>query len=136
MSDIELLENQLYNDPDIGQDHINEINFKKEALENIYKHEAEGAFIRSRAKYKLEGEKASKMFCSLEKYNGLQKYVPQLLVKKRDGTEELINEQLKVENEIRSYYTTLFSNQDFENPETMQEFLGQSSNSFPKISEP
>ena len=60
----------------------------REELENIFKMEAEGAAIRSRAKYKLDGEKATKLFGNLEKYNGWQKCIPQL-IKHVDGSPTL-----------------------------------------------
>ena len=53
---------------------------KKAALETIYNYQAQGAYVRSRANHKVEGERPSRMFCALEKYNGTQKYVPQLIV--------------------------------------------------------
>ena len=134
MNDIEILEKQLQNDPNIGEDLVNEMNEKREALENIFKHEVEGAYIRSRVKYKLEGEKPSKMFCSLEKHNGMQRFVPQLFVEGKDGTEQLINEQGKVEKEIREYYVGLFRNKDFVNGGSIESFLDDSRNSMPKLS--
>ena len=36
-------------------------------LEEINLYQTQGAFIRNRAKYKLEGEKPTQLFCSLEK---------------------------------------------------------------------
>ena len=50
-------------------------------LRQFFQLEAEGAAVRSRAKYNLNGEKPSRMFCALEKYNGTQKFIPQLVVK-------------------------------------------------------
>ena len=135
MNDIEILEKQLQNNPIIDDDLINEMNEKREALENIFKHEAEGAYIRSRVKYKLEGEKPSKMFCSLEKHNGIQRFVPQLFVESQNGTEEIINEQSKVEKEIREYYEGLFQNKDCVDSGSIESFLDESRNSMPKLSE-
>ena len=135
MSDIELLEKQVQNNPDISEAVLNEINEKKEALENIFRHEAEGAFVRSRVQYKLDGEKPTKMFCALEKHNGMQRYVPQLFVENNDGTEKLVNEQSKVEKEIHKYYEGLFSNKDFVNCDSIDTFLGENCNDIPKLSE-
>ena len=136
LSDIEILEKQLQSNPDIGEEHIKELDDKKEAFENLIKYEAEGAFVRSRIKYKLEGEKPSKFFCALEKHNGLQRYVPQLLVEKVDGTgNEVINEQVKIETEIQRYYKCLFSNKDNPDNISIESFLGPSSISIPKLSE-
>ena len=91
--------------PDEKED-MNEV---KSKLEDIMKVEAEGAAVRSRAKYKLEGEKATKMFCSLEKYNGTQKFIPQLIVETNDGLRTL-EDQRDIEEETRRYYSQLFSN--------------------------
>ena len=135
MHDIEILEMQIHANQINDEQVVAELETKKEALENLIKHQAEGAFVRSRIKYKLDGEKPSKMFCSLEKQNGTQRYVPQLLVQNAEGQEVLINEQLKVETEIRSYYKDLFQNQDELNSESISDFLGQSSFSLPKLSE-
>ena len=84
----------------------------KNSLEEIMKIEAEGAAVRSRAKYKLEGEKATRMFCTLEKYNGTQKFIPQLIVDSDDGLGRTIEEQSAIEDEIRRYYSNLYSNHD------------------------
>ena len=131
--DIEILENQIQNNP-FQNFHLEELNDKKEALENILKHEAEGAFVRSRVKYKLEGEKPSKTFCALEKHNGVQRYVPQLFVTENDR-EILIKDQKDVEKEIFKFYKNLFANKD--NPESgdIKSFLGLNCNSVPTLSE-
>ena len=49
--------------------------------------------MRARAKYKLDGEKASRLFCSLEKYNGTQKYIPQLIVEE-NGIKKLLSNKV------------------------------------------
>ena len=105
--DIEVLEHQLQQNA-IGDPNIQaELSAKKAALENIYNYQAQGAFIRSRASYKVEGERPTRMFCALEKYNGTQKYVPQLIVTDEDGTETVINDQKEVEEEIHNFYKKL-----------------------------
>ena len=75
-------------------------------LESIFRLEAEGAAIRARSKYKLDGEKASKLFCSLEKYNGSQKFIPQL-VKHINGSKVTLTKQSEVEGEIKHFYQKL-----------------------------
>ena len=133
LHDIEILEKLLQSNQ-IQNEQLEEMNVKRGALENILKHEAEGAFIRSRVKYKLEGEKPSKTFCALEKHNGVQRYVPQLLIE-NDGHETLINDQKEIEGEILKYYKNLFSNKDQPGAESIESFLGPSCNSLPKVSE-
>ena len=112
LKDIDLLERRLQNNNG-DNDHIaDELELKKISLEDIYKHKAQGAYIRSRARYKIEGEKPTKMFCALEKYNGVQKYVPQLIVDKAEGETEIITEQKKIEKEIFRFYEELYTNRD------------------------
>ena len=135
MHDIEILESHLQMNQTLDVNRMEELESKREALENLIKHESEGAFVRSRIKYKLEGEKASKMFCSLEKHNGTQRYVPQLVVEDGNGQETIVNEQAKVEDEIQKYYKALFKNQDNPDSENINNFLGQSSTSIPKLSD-
>ena len=135
MHDIEILETHLQMNQTLDVNRMEELESKREALENLIKHESEGAFVRSRIKYKLEGEKASKMFCSLEKHNGTQRYVPQLVVEDGNGQETIVNEQAKVEDEIQKYYKALFKNQDNPDSENINNFLGQSSTSIPKLSD-
>ena len=76
---------------------------KKEELENLYAYQAQGAFIRAKARYKMEGEKPSKLFCSLEKHHGIQKHIPKLITEKNEVKTEL-TEQNSIENEIYTYY--------------------------------
>ena len=134
--DIEILENELQkgNNSEILKA---EIERKKSALEEIIKYQAQGAFIRSRAEYKVEGEKPTRLFCSLEKYNGVQKYVPQLIVSDENGNEKIINDQKSVETEICSFYKKLFQNKDnLIQINSIDEFLGpENCNNIPKLSE-
>ena len=72
----------------------------REELENIFKAEAEGAAVRARAQYKLDGEKASKLFCNLEKYNGTQKFIPQL-IKHVNGSNITLTNQNEVKGVLK-----------------------------------
>ena len=98
--DIEILESQLQKDQILNGNLQAELDVKKNEFEEILKNEAEGAFIRSRVQYKYEGEKPTKLLCLLERYNGGQRYVPQLLGDQGNGREALIQDQKNVENEI------------------------------------
>ena len=53
--DIEILENQMQRLNNTDERLSAELNTKRVALEEIYKYQAEGAFIRSRAGYKIDG---------------------------------------------------------------------------------
>ena len=136
MHDIEILEKLIQNSDTEDQQNYDELNEKKTALEDIFKHEAEGAFVRSRAKYKIEGEKPTKMFCALETYNGVQKYVPQLIVVK-DDTEKIITEQSEIETEIHDFYRDLFECKDnLIVDDEIDAFLGNGEGAaIPKLSE-
>ena len=102
--DIEILEFQLQRNPPNFELIQNELNNKKEELENLYTYQAQGAYVRLRAKYKVEGEKPTRLFCSLEKYNGTQKYVPQVIVPGENNTEKVLEDQKIIENEIYKFY--------------------------------
>ena len=111
LNDIKILENNMFTTNN-NDDIIAELEHKKESLEEIYNYQARGAYIRSRATYKLEGERPTKMFCALEKHNGIQKYVPQLIVENKDGHEITIDSQQSVEEEIFRFYNDLYQNKD------------------------
>merc|ERR1711942_471081 len=86
---------------------------KKAELEEIIDYQAQGAMIRARARYAVEGEKPSKLFCSLEKHNAVQKHIPKLVVE-QDGHKTILTEQAKVETEIYNYYRELFAEKSVE----------------------
>ena len=112
-----------------------ELQRKKSELEDIYKYQAEGAFIRSRARYSIEGEKPSKLFCTLERHNAIQKYIPKLNVV-RDGVDVSLTNQKDIEIEAHSFYKHLFDNKDeFLEDQTIEDFLGRdTANHCPKLS--
>ena len=85
-----------------------ELQNKKLELDNIYAFQAQGAFIRARARYQMEREKPSKLFCSLEKHNAIQKHIPKLIVDNNGHKNEVV-EQKHIEEEIYSYYKELFA---------------------------
>ena len=76
-----------------------ELQEKKMELEDLIAYQAHGAWIRARAKYYIDGEKPSKLFCSLEKYNGVQKHIPKLQVV-RNGAQQDLLDQTSIEDEI------------------------------------
>jgi hypothetical protein len=102
-------------------------------LEKIFRLEAEGAAVRACAKYKLDGEKASRLFCSLEKYNGTQKYIPQLIVEE-NGLKKNLNNQPEIESASMKFYSKLFSNHDQIITQDIEQFLGPSAETLPKLS--
>ena len=112
VQDIKILENNVEREIDNVEDVIAELEQKRESLEKIYNYQAQGAYIRSRATYKIEGERPTKLFCALERHNGIQKYVPQLIVKNEIGQDKTISTQKEVEDEIFRFYNELYENKD------------------------
>ena len=104
---------------------------KRNDLETIVAHQAQGAFVRARARYKIEGEKPTRLFCSLEKHNSIQKYIPKLKVL-RNNQEIILTEQRSIENEILGFYKDLFTKKNNE----IKDYLGpEMGATCPKLSE-
>ena len=133
MHDIEVLESSHQPQDEFTR---KELSQKRAALERILEYEAEGAYIRSRAKYRIEGEKPTKLFCALETSNNSQKYVPQLIIQENDN-EVLLCSQNQVESEIYNFYRDLFANKDnIITGGSIEDFLGEEEfRSLPKLTE-
>ena len=134
--EIEVLEQKIHacND-DTNFSIINEsLQFKKRELEDLYNYQAQGAFIRAKARYKIEGERPSKLFCALEKHNGVQKHIPKLIIEK-DGKKTELTEQKTIENEIFFYYKELFTNKDISGQEITDFLEGELKDSCPKLTD-
>ena len=58
-----------------------QLDIAREEVEEHNKRVTEGVQCRARVQWQVEGERPSRYFCSLEKYNALQKYIPQLKIK-------------------------------------------------------
>ena len=110
LASIEQLEAELAAEYNIENfNDLNEIlQSKKIELDNLYAFQAQGAFVRARARYQTEGEKPTRLFCSLEKHNAIQKHIPKLIVEKNNQKVE-IKDQKSIEGEIYKYYEDLFS---------------------------
>ena len=136
LHDIEILETELIKSNNDSFININEqLQIKRQELETIYEHQAQGAYVRARAKYKIDGEKPTRLFCSLEKHNAVQKYIPQLKIIKNE-VEATITDQKQIELETLHYYKDLFSNKDQNiTVDSIYEFLGPDAyQSCPKLS--
>ena len=83
---------------------INLLQDKKEELENIRIDKMKGHLVRSRAKWLQQGEKPTRLFCSLENKNFTEKTIKQ--IKKDNGS--ILTDQKEILNEIRNYYQNLF----------------------------
>ena len=136
LHEIEILESELIKSNNNFTTLNEQLQAKKIELEAVYEHQAQGAFVRARAKYKIEGEKPTRLFCSLENHNAVQKYIPQLRIV-RDNIEVTINEQKDVEHEIFDYYSDLFSNKDRDlNIHSIEQFLGpEATSSCPRVND-
>ena len=111
LHELEILESRL-NDNNYQSVDINEaLQLKQQELEELYTYQANGAYVRARAKIKTEGERPTKLFCSLEKHNGVLRHIPKLIVDK-DDTKVTITKQEDIEEETFKYYQNLFSCQD------------------------
>ena len=105
--EIEALEQNLQLNPNDPQT-FTDIQLKRNQLEEIYKNEATGAFVRARTKHKVDGERPTRLFCSLEKHNGIQKYIPCLKVTQKENDREkevTITEQKDIEAETVNFYS-------------------------------
>ena len=73
-------------------------------LDEIYTHKAQGAFIRSRAKWIEEGEKISAYFCGLEKNRQEINIVKSLLINNNEITDDKL-----ISIETFKFYNNLYS---------------------------
>ena len=87
-------------------------------LEEIYDNIAEGIRIRSRCQWYEEGEKSSKFFLNLEKFNGMQSQIRKIIVNDQEITDPNI-----ILNEIRNFYESLFKKGDSKHPSQINDFL-------------
>lgn len=69
----------------------------------MYFNKAQGAFVRSRAKWLEEGEKNSSYFSKLEKSRQVRNAVNALSIK-----DKIVNDQKEIANEIHMYYQNLY----------------------------
>ena len=99
--EINILENSQ--NPDISDI----LEQKKKELENLRQKIAVGSAVRARTQWLSEGEKPSKFFCSLEKYNYTEKTIKRI---KLDNAHQIIN-QKEILQAIQNFYSTLFSEQ-------------------------
>ena len=90
----------------------------KRDVEEIYDNIAEGIRIRSRCQWYEEGEKSSKFFLNLEKFNGMQSQIRKIIVNDQEITDPNI-----ILNEIRNFYESLFKKGNSKCPSQIHDFL-------------
>ena len=113
-----------------------ELDLARDEVHEFTKKEAEAAECRARIKWQVDGERPSKYFCNLEKYNAIQKYIPLLKVKNDKGMECLITEQSKIDLELYKFYQNLYRSQETKlKTLTIDGFLCQPGYDPPKLSE-
>ena len=130
---LELAEINSDKNPD-SDDFRRQLDLAREEVEKFAKKDADGVQCRARVQWQVDGEKPSRFFCNLEKYNAMQKYIPQLKVKDEKGAESLITEQKKIDLEIYKFYQKLYKSQESEvKILTIDEFLENKNEKFPKL---
>ena len=92
----------------------------KRDLEEIYDNIAEGIRIRSRCQWYEEGEKSSKFFLNLEKFNGMQSQICKIIVNDQEITYPNI-----ILNEIQIFYESFFKKGDSKCLSQVNDFLDQ-----------
>ena len=80
----------------------------KLSLEQLRKEKLKGSILRSKANWIEHGEKPSRYFCSLEKRNYINKTVVEII----DDQGNKITEQNKLLDEIKDFYTKLYTSRD------------------------
>lgn len=96
------------NRPNPTEDERQKILNLQPKLDEIYSHKAQGAFIRSRAKWIEEGGKNSAYFCGLEKRRQEKNSIRSLMVDNNEVTDLL----KLISSEILKFYSSKFSNVD------------------------
>ena len=96
----------------------------KDELEKLRKEKLNGVMIRARVRWAEEGEKPTRYFCGLESRNYINKIIP--CAYKEDGT--LINKQDEILQEVKCFYSNLFSCQEKNQDINIEEILNNLNN--------
>jgi len=88
-----------------GNKDVQKIKEMEEKLKEIEEKEYEGARLRSKAKYTVEGEKCTKFFFDLEKKKGKAETIKQI----RGKNGEIVEGNEKILEEIKDFYENLFT---------------------------
>ena len=132
---LELAEVASDREPD-SDDLRRQLDMARQEVERFNSQDAEGAQCRARTQWQVDGEKPSKFFCNLEKYNAVQKYIPQLNVKDADNKDVTVSDQKHVEKEIFKFYQNLYKSQEVNlSTLTIEKFLDHENLSHPMLTE-
>ena len=91
----------------------------KTSLCIVINQKAQGAYVRSRAKNYEEGEKNKSSFFNIEKRNSTKKSVNKLRISKT----EVISDQNRILDHMKTFYKTLYSQKKLENSNTFLRYL-------------
>lgn len=114
------------NDPEAAQ-HLQAM---KTELEQIREEKLEGAKVRSRGHWALEGERPTAYFCGLESRNFSEKFIPRL--RTQDG---FVSKQQDILNATADHFTKLFHSNACEDDGKIKVFLGEALKDLPQLSE-
>ena len=103
-SEIQALENNCTGSPTS----LKALDSKKVELEMVRQKALTGSAIRARAQWINEGEKPTSYFCSLEKYNYVEKTIK--CIQLDNG--ETLTDQKAILNDIANFYSALFTQKD------------------------
>ena len=81
----------------------------KKELENVNKEQLAGTVFRSKCEWAEHGEKNSKFFLNLEKYNYTNKNITHLEIDIDEDTTKQITDEKEILDEIKNYYERLYS---------------------------
>ena len=84
----------------------------------MYDNIAERIRIRCKCQWQEEGEKSSKFFLNLQKWNGIQSQIRKIIVNDQEITDPSI-----ILNGVRHFYESLFKNSDSKRPSQINDFL-------------
>ena len=101
----------------------------QEELENLYNYIADGAILRSKARWYEEGEKNTKYFLSSEKGNRSKSCIRRLII---DDSIE-ITDKADVRKEIKTFYENLYTKKSMKTEQECFEYLAKISS--PQLSE-
>lgn len=93
----------LCNKTNASEEELTELNLLQKQLDEMYLEKANGAFVRSRAKWIEEGEKNTSYFYSLEKSRQTKKKI--IKITKNDT---VLEDQNVIHNEIHTFYSNLY----------------------------
>jgi len=101
--DIDKLEKELHNQDEIT---IQEYSRLKNEFENYYDEKVQGAILRSRARWTMQGEKNTKYFYGLEKRNYAMECITQL-----ETENGITSDPSKISNEIFYHFQSLYDSE-------------------------